>query len=168
MSDNGHADTLDGDEPGDQGDQLEPRSRRSRRRRSDRLTPSQLAAVETLAAGGPVSDAAAAAGVERLTVDGWLANHPGFIAELNARRRDRLDRMHSELRKLADSAVKVLSDLLADRAAPPAVRLKVAQLVLGATGGLPKAESIGPCDPAGAKKAIERREHEEWLNSPLL
>jgi hypothetical protein len=129
------------------------------------LTPAQLAAVESLASGGTVSAAAKAAGIERLAVDDWLANHPMFIAELNARRRDRLDQVQGRLRNLADKAVATIERMLDDESLPAAVRLKVVQIVLDASGGIPKAEPIGPCDPAGAERAVKHRKHEEWLDS---
>jgi hypothetical protein len=126
-------------------------------------TPAQIAVAESLASGSTVSNAASAAGVERLTVDKWLDENASFIAELNARRRDRLDVTQSGLRNLADKAVTTIAKILDDDNAPAAVRFKIAQMVLETTGGSLRAETIGPCTPRRTKRAIERRKHDEWL-----
>jgi hypothetical protein len=126
------------------------------------LTPAQLAAVESLAAGGTVSDAASAAGVERLTVDGWRGDNPSFIAALNARRQDRRDSVQNRLLGLTDKAVAAMEKMLDDESVPAPVRLKVAQIVLDAAGGIPKAEPIGSCNPRAVQNAIRRRLLDSW------
>jgi hypothetical protein len=126
------------------------------------LTPAQLAAVESLAAGGTVSDAARAAGVARLTVDGWRDDNPSFIAALNARRQDRHDSVQGRLRSLADKAVATVEKLLDDESVPAPVRLKVAQMVLDAAVGIPKAEPIGSSNPRAVQNAIRRRLLDSW------
>jgi hypothetical protein len=127
------------------------------------LTPAQLAAVESLASGSTVSDAARAAGVERLTVDGWRDDNASFIAALNARRQDRRDSVQGRLRNLADKAVAAIEKMLDDESVPAPVRLKVAQMVLDAAVGIPKAEPIGSSNPRAVQNAIRRRLFDSWL-----
>lgn len=73
------------------------------------LTPQQEAAVDLLAAGRTVTDAAEAIGVVRQTVSGWLNQHPGFRAALNARRRDLWAEHSDRLRGLLPKALDVLA-----------------------------------------------------------
>jgi hypothetical protein len=127
------------------------------------LTPAQLAAVEVLAAGGTVA-AAAAAGVARRVAAGWRTDDPVFLGELNARKQDRLDLVQGRLRGLAEKAIEALARMIEDDGLPGAVRLRAIQLVLAASGGLGKADEIGPCEPAAAKRAISRRRMEELLD----
>jgi hypothetical protein len=131
------------------------------------ITPAQLAAVEVLASGGTFSDAARAAGVDRLTVDDWRDDNPAFVAELNARRQDRRDSVQSRLRSLADKAVATIEKMLDDESVPAPVRLKVAQIVLDASVGIPKAEPIGSCNPRAVRNAIRRQQRHQWLEDLL-
>lgn len=73
------------------------------------LSEPQLAALDVLADGGTVSEAARAAGVARQTASGWRHHHPTFIAALNGRMRDELARTHTGLLKLAPRALEVLA-----------------------------------------------------------
>jgi hypothetical protein len=128
------------------------------------LTAVQIAAVEALASGVTVSNAARAANVPRDLLDDWLDNNASFVAELNALRRDRLDHVRSRLRNLADKAVATIESMLDDERVPAAVRLKIAQIVLNASGAISVAQTIGPCTARGAKRAIEKRKTDEWLD----
>ena len=56
------------------------------RTKNDKLTPTQSAAIDHLATGSSVTDAAKAANVTRQTVSGWLNHDPTFQAALNSRR----------------------------------------------------------------------------------
>jgi hypothetical protein len=129
------------------------------------LTAEQLAAVEILATGGTVAAAAAAAGVARRVADKWRTDDPVFVAELNARKQDRLDRVQGRLRGLAEKAVAAVEKMIEDDGVPAAVRLRAVQLVLDASGGLQKADQIGPCEPADARWAIEKRHRDSWLDA---
>jgi hypothetical protein len=129
------------------------------------LTPEQLAAAEVLASGGTVAAAAEAAGVDRRVVDAWRTDDPVFVAELNARKQDRLDRVQGRLRGLAGTAVEAVERMIVDDSVPAAVRLRAIQIVLDAAGGLKKADEIGPCTPSDAKWAIAKRQRSSWLDS---
>ena len=52
------------------------------------LTPPQHAAVDLLAVGTSVTDAAESIGIARQTVSEWLHHHHGFRAALNQRREE--------------------------------------------------------------------------------
>lgn len=52
------------------------------------LSPQQQTAVDLLATGRTVTEAAEAVGVARQTVSEWLNQHRGFQAELNRRRQE--------------------------------------------------------------------------------
>ena len=69
----------------------------------------QVLAIDTLVAGGTHQEAAAAAGVHRVTVSNWARRHPGFMAEVNRRR--------GELRAQRDFAnwMKLLSNWMRRR-----------------------------------------------------
>jgi hypothetical protein len=128
------------------------------------LTAEQRAAIEVLASGGTVAAAAAASGVERRVADAWRTDDPVFVAELNARKQDRLDRVQGRLRGLAEKAVEAVERMIVDDSLPAAVRLRAVQLVLDAAGGLRKADAIGPCIPSDAQWAIEKRKRDSALD----
>ncbi len=69
-------------------------------------SPAQMGAIEALARGATVTNAAAAAGVDRTTVHRWLRDGPEFIAELNRTRLEMADGIRGELRALAADAVR--------------------------------------------------------------
>lgn len=83
------------------------------------LSAAQVEALEVLEAGGSHAEAAAAAGVHRVTVSKWATRHPEFIAETNRRRADRADRLSVRVDSVTLSALDVVAQACAegDRAA---------------------------------------------------
>ena len=72
------------------------------------LEPAQITAVEALLAGKTVTDAAAAAGVDRATVHRWLREDYPFQAAINAGRRELRDATYGRLERLAVKAADCL------------------------------------------------------------
>jgi hypothetical protein len=59
-------------------------------------------------AGGTHEEAAAAAGVHRVTVTKWANHHPAFIAEMNRARADLVHRTHSTVAEVTERALDVV------------------------------------------------------------
>jgi hypothetical protein len=78
----------------------------------DRLTPQQGAVCDLLASGRTLTDAAAAVGVDRATVSGWVNHHASFQAALNQRRQDLWHDIVAGLRGLLPQALAVLQEEL--------------------------------------------------------
>jgi hypothetical protein len=74
----------------------------------------QVLAIDALVAGGTHQEAAAAAGVHRVTVSNWARRHPGFMAEVNRRRGELRAQRTARLRELDEAALEL------DAAAPVA------------------------------------------------
>jgi hypothetical protein len=70
------------------------------------LSPPQIAALEALLAGSNVTDAAAAAGVDRSTLHNWLRKHFVFQAALNAGRKNLRQAIAHRLERLANDATE--------------------------------------------------------------
>src|SRR6476469_324657 len=69
------------------------------------VTPQQAAALRVLAAGKPLNDAAAAAGVDRGTLYRWRTQDHDFIAALNAWRWEMQTHTRDRMLALADEAL---------------------------------------------------------------
>jgi hypothetical protein len=80
---------------------------------ADRLTPQQAAVCDLLASGRTLTDAAAAVGVDRATVSGWVNHHAPFQAALNQRRQDLWQDIVAGVRGLLPQALAVLQEELA-------------------------------------------------------
>jgi hypothetical protein len=79
-----------------------------------KLTPQQAAAVDLLATGATVTDAAAAVEVSRQTVSEWLNHNAEFQAALNVRRRELWRDSTERLRSLVPQALETLQASLSD------------------------------------------------------
>ena len=119
------------------------------------LTAGQLAAVDTLIAGGTDQEAAAIASVHRSTLNAWKNHHPAFIAALSYRRREIFEssreRMRSLVPKALDRLERDLSDPLSAAGSRAAVRIVQAAI----SGDLP--QDAGPTDPAAVLDGLARR-----------
>jgi hypothetical protein len=71
---------------------------------NDALSPNQEKALAALLAGKSVTEAAAAAEVDRTTLHRWLKEDFDFKAALNRGRKDLREAMHARLMVLADKA----------------------------------------------------------------
>jgi hypothetical protein len=83
--------------------------------KTDNLTPQQETAVDLLAFGATVTDAAATVKVSRQTVSEWRNHHAGFQAVLNARRRELFAENQERLRSLVPKALETLEGSLGDK-----------------------------------------------------
>ena len=125
------------------------------------LTPQQETAVDLLASGKTVTDAAAAVEVTRQTVSEWLNHHPGFQAALNSRRQELWVGMTDALRGLLPKALEVLKCALeGETPLPAAVHVLKA---CGLYGGIPVPQ--GPTDVEDAAIAQRRRVYDRMLMS---
>lgn len=94
-----------------------------------KLTGKKAKALEGLLDGLNVQDAATAAGVNRKTLGRWL-QEPQFwkLYQLNSRRG--LELAARRLTGNLDGAVELITSVMEDDEAPPAVRLRAAQHVI--------------------------------------
>ncbi len=115
--------------------------------KTQQLSAAQLAAVDLVVLGEPDGAVAEAVGVTRPTVWGWRHYHPGFMAALNARRREVFGQTADRLRALLGRAIDVLAAEL-DVARPDGETLKVALKILDYGGPLLSGQvvHIGPED----------------------
>ncbi|MGD0580383.1 MAG: SEC-C metal-binding domain-containing protein [Bryobacteraceae bacterium] len=110
------------------------------------LSERQRRALAGLAAGQPITLAAAAAGVHRSSLHNWLARDPAFRAAHAA-----LSRHQAEsAADLATIARAGLQALITDPAAPFDIRLRAIQTALKAVQALPVANLLPDLDPAPA------------------
>lgn len=70
------------------------------------VSPAQAKALEALLEGASITDAAAAAGVDRGTLHRWRRNDFAFQAELNAGRKDLRQAIAHRLERLANDATQ--------------------------------------------------------------
>jgi hypothetical protein len=82
--------------------------------RPPEVTDKQSIAIDALVGGATHREAAEAAGVQRTTVTSWCNHHIAFIAELNLRRRQRLQAVGDKLHEAVGAAVGVLADRVTD------------------------------------------------------
>src|SRR5262245_58154226 len=78
------------------------------------LSPNQEKALAALLAGKSVTEASAAAEVDRTTIHRWLKYGYTFQAELNRGRRELREAMHSRLMCLAEKAVESVEWAVSD------------------------------------------------------
>lgn len=131
----------------------------------DDPSPTQLKAIEALAAGATYGAAAAAAGVDRATLYRWRRDDAAFIAGLNRALRDRADAMRAELRGLASEAVETIRELM--RGGPEGVRLRAAQAALSVSGGL-EVPSYGATEAEAIREEWERQAQDRYGLDELL
>lgn len=98
---------------------------------SRKLSPRRLRAVEALAAGATVTEAAARVGVSRETCSRWLAEH-GVRTALADLRGQLAAEGVEQLRGLVAAAAEALRGALASE--EPATRLRAAELILRHVG----------------------------------
>lgn len=108
------------------------------------LTPAQLTAVDCLALGATITDAAKSAKVSRQTVSEWLNQYPNFQVALNLRRRELWEEQKDRLRGLMPRALERIEKALASEG-PEGLRAalalaKIAKIDLTPTGGIDRDE----------------------------
>lgn len=114
------------------------------------LTPQQEAAVDLLATGQTITDTAAAVGVSRQTVSGWLHHDFAFQAALNLRQHELWAGLSARLRAMLPKALANLEAALdaGDMRAALAV-LKLAAVPLAPSG----ATDAGDLEAEAAERA---------------
>ena len=97
--------------------------------KSQPLSQKWADALEVLAAGGSIVDAARGATVDERTVRRWLEDEEfkGALAEVSG---EAVRRCSRRLGRLADKGLSVLESVLDDPKAAPSVRVRAAQTVL--------------------------------------
>ena len=129
----------------------------------EELTPTQLAALEALAAGSTVTAAAATAGMNRVTVHRWLRDDFSLQATLNRARRDLREAAMARLLKLGESAAITVEEAVAQG------DVSVAMAVLKGLGMLSEhAARVGPGDPEKLGALAESRTKTDALLRSLL
>ena len=135
------------------------------------LSVEQENAIDLLVLGKPDREVAAAVGVGRQTVCGWRNHHPGFQAELNARRLDVWGGACDRLRALLPRALDALEAAVGGEKPDWRAAAKVVELAgLDRQGhGVPNLGpyAIGPTDPGafgvGPRHPSGRRRHPDPL-----
>lgn len=121
------------------------------------LTHRHLAAVSLLAEGRTIEEVARELGIGRTTLYRWRTS-PVFAAALAEATARGLGAALERLRCLREGAIGVLEDLLADAAAPAAVRLAAAREVMDRTG-----LEAGRTDAQEADRPVSPEEEAEVL-----
>ena len=139
----------------------EATSKPDRTRQVIEVKPEQDLALMVLLRGGTDEEAAAAAGVARQTVNGWVNSDPAFVAELNRRRQLVWGAYQDRLRALAVEALDVLGDQL--RGADPAAARQVALALYKAAGDM---TPTGAADPERIRLqwASEAPAYLDWIS----
>jgi hypothetical protein len=106
------------------------------------LSTQQIVVIDALSNGATATDAAAAAGVHRNTINNWRRNNLAFQFAFAHAQYDRALFYRERAESLADKAYQALEALLADPNAPASVRLKAALYVIdkAATPPAPKSQ----------------------------
>ena len=110
--------------------------------------------IAGIAQGMTVTATTKAAGVDRLTFYVWRGDDPFFAAALFQAQSVYVKELNSQVRDLAPQAVAAIRRILTDETVPPAVQLKAATEVLGATGALSPRTPSGNPHPAECKLII--------------
>jgi hypothetical protein len=100
------------------------------------LSQAQLTAVDLLATGSTMVNAAEAVSVTRQTVSVWCNNDAEFKAALNRRRQELWNEQSDRLRSLLPKALDVVEAFL-EAGAEPSDRLRAATTVLRIAGVAP-------------------------------
>ena len=90
-----------------------------------KLTPQQAAAVDALAFGATVTDAAETVKVSRQTVSEWLHHNAAFQAALHARQRELWQGYVERLRSLVPKAMDTLEAAVSDEQQGVAVAVHI-------------------------------------------
>lgn len=117
------------------------------------LSPPQLAAVDLLAVGKNLTEAAEAVGVTRQTVSEWLNQHDGFRAAVNQRRHELWAAVTDRLRSLVPKALDTLEEGLT------AGNVQAALGLLKAAGLHGLAAPSGPTTPEAIEAERVRSEN---------
>ena len=127
-----------------------------------RLTPQQELAIDLLASGKTITEAAEAVGVARQTASEWVNRGVAFRAGLNGRRQELWDANCDRLRSMLPDAVEALAIELRN-----GDRLKAAALILRACGAYALAAPMAPTDPEEIELADRERASSQSTRSGI-
>jgi hypothetical protein len=102
----------------------------------DELSPAQGQALAELLQGRPVTVAAKAANVSRVTVWRWRTEHPAFIAAYNSLQAEMLASTRQSLLMQASLATATMRRLMTRRSVPDSVKFAAAAFVLRSAEGM--------------------------------
>jgi hypothetical protein len=111
------------------------------------LTPQQVTAIASLAAGATYSEAAKVAGVDRSCLWRWRHESPGFAVALDETREAMREEVVHGLVAAGSKALATLATL-SERAEDEGIRLKAATEVLNRIDGAVKAGTTGAAEAA--------------------
>ena len=120
------------------------------------ISAAQSLAVEALASGSTVTEAAERAGVVRETVSRWVHRDPEFIAELQNRRAKMAAQVRCALETLGKRSVAVLRDAVG-KTPIPATKFKAACAVLKLLGA-DRAETVASTTAEEVRFRLRERE----------
>jgi hypothetical protein len=112
--------------------------------------------------GSDIDTAAGTAGVETETLRTWWDDDAEFIASMNRAKQERSNRLRAEVQALATEAVAALRELVASPDTPPALRLRAALAILGASDAM-KPETVGSTSPEVVRNGLDRERVLEGL-----
>jgi hypothetical protein len=121
--------------------------------RQSTLTSSQERAIDALLAGATDTEAGAAAGVTRQTLNNWKNHHPTFVAEMNLRRQQIWGASLDRLRALLPKALDALDAALSTETPNTRVAMRVVELA-----GIGN-EGIAPTGPTTTMDVIDAEVH---------
>ena len=127
-----------------------------------RLTPQQELAIDLLASGKTITEAAEAVGFTRQTASAWVNRGVAFRAGLNGRRQELWDANCDRLRSMLPDAVEALATELRN-----GDRLKAAALILRACGAYALAAPTAPTDPEEIELADRERASSQSTRSRI-
>lgn len=127
-----------------------------------KLSPAQTVAVDVLDAGGSQLDAAAKAGVSRVTISRWTHHHPAFVAELNRRCIERAGRVAAQSDELIFKAMELVAQAIDQGDVTVAVQVL---RILGPV--TPEIRSRRMERPISAEEIIARDVGVAAMNAPL-
>jgi len=105
------------------------------------LTPTQTAILQTLSSGLSISAAADAAGIHRTTVHHWCRTIPEFRDTLDAVKHACIDAVRDAMNELVAPSLAILTQIIHDESASPALRTRTALAVLKFVTSIEKAPS---------------------------
>lgn len=130
-------------------------------RNYSRLDERQMRAVALLTSGRRVVDVAREIGVDQTTVRRWRREDADFMLAMQTAAGEVVEAAQARLGGLLDDALTAIESVLRDETAPPAARLRAAEVVLARTfDAAPKTTDVAAdADPALTARALE------WLRT---
>lgn len=119
----------------------------------DRLSPSQIAALDALLQGVTDSEAAETAGVDRTTVSRWKNHNPEFIAAFNRAKQDEARRLRHRRHRLKRKALQKVEEGV-EEGDPEMIELAVTEV---------RAEELDDPGPTDAATVLVNRQSQRAI-----